>query len=290
MNTRGRLAWVQDLTGEEHTSYDERGREAWVVKCIPDPINGIPVPYRTALTYDAMDRFVERVYPDEDRCTYEYNHRGLLERITGGATANLAGTPYILAQADYAPSGQPVETVYGNGVRTTHRYDARLRQTRLRASPSARTHRTPATPLIDFSYSFDSASNLLRISDLRDGTERPAGDPRRNTQILQYDDLYRLTRVQYSLALPGAPDRDDGQIAYRYDRIGNLLAQTSDIVHADEGTGLAVCDLGTMASGGDLGTWDRIGRTAGDPPGPDALTSITHPPDPGSSPTTPTGT
>ena len=34
---KGALAWVEDLSGEEHTSYDARGRVEWVVKRIPDP-------------------------------------------------------------------------------------------------------------------------------------------------------------------------------------------------------------------------------------------------------------
>src|SRR5205085_2437722 len=36
-NTLGMLAYVQDLSGEEHTSYDARGRVSFVVKRIPDP-------------------------------------------------------------------------------------------------------------------------------------------------------------------------------------------------------------------------------------------------------------
>ncbi|MBN2450038.1 MAG: VCBS repeat-containing protein [Lentisphaeria bacterium] len=278
-NTKGRLAWVEDLSGEEHTSYDARGREAWVVKRIPDPIHGALLSYRTASAHDAMDRLVELVYPDGDRCTYEYNRRGLLERIAGGATANAAGTPWIVREAAYTPSGQPLSTSYGNGVSTGHAYDARLRLTRLRSMPSATGHGVPVSPLIDYAYSFDGASNITRIDDLRPGEARPEGDPRRNTQVFQYDDLYRLTQVRYSFALPGQPDRSDGHIAYRYDRIGNMLAKTSDIVHADPGTGLSVTNLGTMSYGGAAGAW---GRTAEDgkgtkpatppAPGPHALT------------------
>ena len=36
-NTKGMLAYVRDTSGEEHTSYDARGRVEWTVKRIPDP-------------------------------------------------------------------------------------------------------------------------------------------------------------------------------------------------------------------------------------------------------------
>ena len=39
-NVKGALAWVEDLSGEEHNSYDERGRTETVVKRIADPLSG----------------------------------------------------------------------------------------------------------------------------------------------------------------------------------------------------------------------------------------------------------
>ena len=96
--------------------------------------------------------------------------------------------------------------------------------------------------------------------------------------MFQYDSLYRLTQVQYSFNLPGDPLRNDGYINYRYDPIGNMVSQTSDIDHQENG--LSITDLGTMFSGGALGTSNRIGRAPNDPPGPHALTSISHSPFP----------
>ena len=63
-----------------------------------------------------------------------------------------------------------------------------------------------------------------------------AADKRRNTQTFTYDDLYRLTRVQYNLPTPSPAN--GGEINYRYDRIGNMLAQTSDIAHVEELTAM----------------------------------------------------
>jgi hypothetical protein len=81
--------------------------------------------------------------------------------------------------------------------------------------------------------------------------------------------LYRLTRVQYNP--PNSAGANGGAIHYRYDRIANLLAQTSEIAHTEDGR--SVTDLGAMAYGGAAGRTGRAGRQPNDPPGPHALTS-----------------
>src|SRR5262249_40514520 len=124
-------------------------------------------------------------------------------------------------------------------------------------------------------YDFDGASNIRTITDNRPASAVPDGDPRRNTQIFAYDDLYRLTRAQYSFAPPGGLARNDGKIDYSYDRKGNMLAQTSTLTNHIE-KGLPVADLGQMDSGGASGRWSRVGRAASDQPGPHALTHISN--------------
>jgi RHS repeat-associated protein len=265
-NTRGKLAYVWDLSGEEHTSYDARDRVGYVVKRVRDPLHGRLVSFRTAFAYDSLDRLTDLTYPDNDAIGYRYNDRSLLARITGGPAGS------VLSRLDYLPSDQQREVLYGNGVRTAYAYDERLRLKTLGTAPEA----APAAPFIAFAYEFDGVSNIRRIDDQRPGSVVPAGDPRRNTQIFQYDDLHRLTQVQYSFALPGQADRNDGEISYRYDRIGNMLAQTSTFTNHLE-KGLPVADLGEMESGGASGRMGRIGRNPGDPPGPHALTSIQNP-------------
>lgn len=268
-NTKGMLAWIEDLSGEEHTSYDTRGRIEWMVKRIPDPefLSRLTphvslVSYRTAFAYDSLDRVTTLTYPDNDEVSHLYSPRNLLVRITGGPSGS------ILSNLLYRASDQLQQIDYGNGVRTTYDYDPRLRLASLFTHHVSRL----TEPLIHFRYDFDGASNIRRITDARPAAAVPAGDPRRNTQIFDYDDLYRITRAQYSFETPGQPVRDDGVIAYRYDRIGNMLAQTSTLEHNEKG--LPVANLGEMDSGGPAGRFNRKGRIANDPPGPHALTSI----------------
>lgn len=265
--TKGALAYVWDTSGEEHYSFDSRGRLTWTVKQIPDPETGVLVPYQTKMAYDAMDRLTTLTYPDGDRVNHIYNDRALLEQITGGALHNRNATPYILAGLEYTPSGQRLESLFGNGVTTTHAYDKRTRLTRLQ------TLAPDSTPYLDYTYDFDPASNINAIHDVRPVSVHPPGDPLRNTQLFQYDDLYRLTRVGYSHAAPGPAPVEEKHIAYRYDRIGNMLTMTSDIEHEERG--VTVTNPGEMDYGGTAGAHDRTGRgeAPGADPGPHALTS-----------------
>ncbi len=271
-NAKGALAYVWDLSGEEHTSYDARARVAWTVKRIPDAVLDIKteirkpdslVSYRTAFQYDSLDRVTTMVYPDNDQVSYEYNDRGLLARIPGGPSGS------IISNLVYAPSAQQQQIDYGNGVRTTYAFDNRQRLTSLLTFHAAQ----PSDQLINFAYTFDGVSNIRQIDDQRPTSAIPLTEPRRNTQTFSYDDLYRLTRVQYNL--PNNSSSNGGEIDYRYDRIGNMLSQTSDISQFEKG--LSVTDLGAMTYGGNLGATNRLGRLSTDPPGPHALTAIQNP-------------
>ena len=276
-NTRGMLSYVWDLSGEEHTSYDARGRVEYVVKRIPDPVFWTNravaisplwlVSYRTGFEYDSLDRTTRLTYPDNDEVTYQYNERTLLKCIPGGPNGN------ILSNLVYRPSGQQAQIDYGNGVRTTYDYDNRLRLNHLFTFRTFTSTNDPQ--LINFGYEFDGVSNIRQITDNRPSTAVPVGDKRRNTQIFAYDDLYRLTHAQYSFNLPGQLLRNDGSIDYFYDRIGNMLLQTSTINDADALTGLPIVNLGVMTSGGGS-RFNRSGRAPADPPGPHALSQISN--------------
>ncbi len=274
-NTKGAVAYIEDTTGEEHTSFDPRGRVEWTVKRVLDPepsatlepASATLVSYRTAFEYDSMDRVTRLIYPDNDEVTYRYNARSLLEIITGGPSGS------ILSGVGYLPSSQQERINYGNGVRTTYAYDKRARLTRLNTLAPP-TGGSQGEGLIDFAYTFDNVSNIREIRDQRSLAAVPAADKRRNTQTFAYDDLYRLTQVRYNPSTLN-PQPSTNFINYRYDRLGNMLAQTSDIVHLDKGR--SVTDLGVMSYGGVAGRMGRIGRNPGDPPGPHALSEIRNP-------------
>jgi RHS repeat-associated protein len=266
-NTQGRLAYVWDLSGEEHFSYDLRGRAVWAIKRLfdpeflfrPEPVR-LLVNYRTELKHDAMDRLASLTYPDADQIHYNYGRRGFVCSIFGNTNNS------IVASVEYVPSGQTERIKYGNGVTTTYRHDPRLRLRELLTGKSDTN-----VNLIHFAYHWDPVSQMVRISDQRPGSAVPKGDPRRNTQSFAYDDLHRLTQVEYSFGLPGDL-ASNAEIQYRYDRLGNLRAQNSTLEHVERE--LVVANLGEMEMGGTSGSWQRIGRKAEDEAGPHALTRI----------------
>ncbi|MBK8002254.1 MAG: VCBS repeat-containing protein [Verrucomicrobia bacterium] len=268
-NTRGTLAWVEDSSGGEHSSFDERGRMEWSVKRILDPVlspdlmfsPATAVSYRTAYVYDSLDRITKMIFPDNDEVNYRFNARNLIEGIHGEAGGE------IVAGASYLPSLQQEQVVFGNGVRTRYNYDERQRVSRLLTSDTAR-----GAELVHFAYELDPVSNVSAMRDERPFSAIAAGDRRRNSQRFSYDALYRLTRVQYNL--PNPPSSNGGEINFRYDRVGNMQAQTSDIAQLERG--LPVTDVGTMSFGGTRGASERIGRGAADPAGPHALTGIVN--------------
>ncbi len=264
-NTVGLLTYVWDLTGEEHYFYDNREHATALVKRVIDPLHGQLVSFRTGFEFDSLNRLKSVRYPDNDLVRYEFNERGLGNRVIGGPTGSL------LSNVLYSPAGQITFLAYGNGVETSSSYDSRLRLEQVRTR-----HPQLGLEHVGLSYDFDSASKLRSITDFRPSSSIADGSPRRNTQLMNYDDLYRLTDVRYSFAVPGAPSRNDGEIRYRYDRIGNMLSQTSNIPHFDKG--LSVTDLGAMDYGGSAGRQGRNGRLASDSPGPHALTAARHSP------------
>ncbi len=264
--TAGLLSYVEDLTGEEHASYDERRRVRWTVKAVRHPVLGQLVPYKSDSTYDAYDRLVETHYPDGDRVKYEYGNRGLQTQVSGP----LGGLD-VIRDVAYRPSGQTETLEYGNGVVTEYEYDERLRLIELLTRGAGATL---GDELIHYGYTLDPVSNLLAIDDLR--TQVAPSDPMFNSQDLVYDDLHRL--ASYELVDPDVPETPRGSIHYAYDKLGNMLSKTSDIVH--DGSTRSLTNLGDLEYGGAAGRFDRTGRDPTDPPGPHALTQLGTAPQP----------
>ncbi len=239
-NLKGKLAWVEDLTGKQFHGYDDRGLLETVVKRV-DQIDGPAQEWTTTTRNDNLGRVCEILYPDGTSVQQEYDARGLLSAIPG-----------YLESATYRASGQKDTYTYANGVTTTHTYDPRLRLSRLLTQP-----RSPSPVLHqDLSYDYDQANNIVQIADGRFSGVDP--NPRNQTASFEMDDHYRLRR---------ASGTGYGTIDYDYDRLGNMALKTSaDIPDPD-------VDLGTMLSGGSAGTSGRIGRNPGDSPGPHAITA-----------------
>jgi len=237
-NTKGMLSYVIDLAGIEYHSYDKRGRLKWLIKQIPDPMNGKLVSYKTHMQYDSMDRMTDYIYPDNDRCTYTYNSRNLIYKISGGAIHQLNGNNFIINQITYAPSGQILNILYGNDILTNYKYDSRLRLSNLDSASVSNSDNV----ILAYSYQLDYASNITKISDNRKNIQE--SNHILNTQDFKYDDLYRLNSVQYY-----STSQTNQYIRYRYDSIGNILSKESNIIHKEKGK--SITNIGKMQYGDD---------------------------------------
>jgi len=311
-HVKGRLSWVQDLTGQETFSYDARGNTNYTSKLIHDPngftVRGNPLAgYRVAhapqkassprvftigYDYDPMDRIVQVTYPDTNftQALYRYGIDSMLQSISVGQMA-------VIADANYTAASQPRGILYGNQVKTSYVYDDRHRLASLTTlfDPnylinSAYDNRHAFVPspvltdpniLINYAYEYDPVSNITRITDLRAfGTGLAASSLRRNTQRFQYDDLYRLKQVRYPRRKSGQASYDE--INYLYDRIGNMLYKASPHGEGHINDAQRV-NLYQMSYGGEEA--DGGGRSNRDPndpdlphqPGPHALTMTQAP-------------
>ncbi len=263
-NLVGQLSFVEDATGAEFNSFDARGRLIHNVKRIIDPVRGQPVDYASSFDFDAMDRVKSRTFPDGDRIEYTYNQRSLLQLIPG-----------LVDNISYIETDQYKTFTYANGVTTTYSYDPRQRLKELHTVGSAGSS---GLDLVHYSYTFDGVSNIRAINDLRPTAQIPVGTDRtsrHNTQLLTYDDLYRLTN--YTLTDPGY-SVNLAQLGYVFDSIGNMAYKSSPVagqpghIEHDE-RGRTLVNMGYMASGGAVGTEGRGPRAPDDAPGPHALTA-----------------
>jgi hypothetical protein len=125
----------------------------------------------------------------------------------------------ILSNIDYEATQQQSLVAFGNGVTTSYGYDARIRL------DSLLTNSPIDGEIIHYTYSYDPVSNITKIADNRPGGVVPLDSPRRNTQVFDYDELYRLTRVRYAPVSDNDPTL--GQIDYAYDALGNMLSKSS---------------------------------------------------------------
>lgn len=255
-NLKGRLAWVRDFSGEEHFSYDDRGRTQWTSKGIRYDAQRPMARFLTQHQYDAADRLIRTIYTDGSELTYEHNPRGFIRHVGN-----------YIRDFSYIPSGLEQGFVFGNGIETRREFDHRLRLEKLKVFPLS----DPEIPYLDYHYQYDGASNIRKILDNRPAEVHADGNPLRNTQRMQYDDLYRVTNVEYSFGLPAPSMSFEHYINLRFDRIGNQIHQESDFNHLENGK--SVVNHGSMQYGDQGGRLNRQGRLPGDSPGPQALTS-----------------
>ncbi len=292
----GQLVAVEDLGSESRTQYDARGR----VKCVSlrpvapyEPSEQAPAPafaarygtswFAKTFLYDAADRVTEESTGATQVGAGSvvetvYSSRGTVERVE-----STHGT--LVSDIQRTADGLVTQVTYGDAASTTtsYTYDDRRRIDSVvtaRAVPpgmwSGYTGPDASTYqllLQDETFKYDVVGNPIEIRDGRIPEEwEPGAKP--VTRKLQYDDLYRLSRIDYEyttgddtwkspfeaeLTNPTPPQRGapSPHVAfakrilwqtYAYDWRGNNVG-TSDDADGFYDRSLGVIENGTPTSG-----------------------------------------
>jgi RHS repeat-associated protein len=202
--TLGRLVAVTDRAQRSITCYDGRGRTVEVAKQLKDPSGNLAGRwYDRRAKYDGVDRpKIEStgaqllVGGQISQVETSYTERGKVDQVTSSYGMLV---DHVTRDAD----GLVKEIQYGDAADTTtgFTYDdlRRLRNlTTFRSNQSGWTNgeHTQQMLLQDEQFTYDRVGNPVEVRDWRDPEEWPTG-AKPVTRKLQYDDLYRLSRIDY---------------------------------------------------------------------------------------------
>jgi RHS repeat-associated protein len=305
---KGRLRAVHDRAATTWFKYDSRGRAVSMYR----KVSYIGAPqatvagryvnhwYQKNFFYDAADRSVEettgvaadselRSSSGDSSVSTTYTKRGTLKNVTSSYGELVKG---IKRTAD----GLVTEMTLGDAAatRTAMRYDARRRLASVQTFRSVANLWSMPPPAItpepnndgptrqlllqDLDYSYDVVNNPIEIRDWRTAEEWPEG-AKPVTRRMEYDDLNRVTRVDYeypggydTFTSPYAPEVasevPDSRRAtppghkllskrplwhtYKFDWLGNTT-HSDDDQHAFYDRSMGTISNGAGGSGGSVG-------------------------------------
>ena len=253
LNLRGRAVKSYDNAGVVTSdAYDFKGnllrgtrQLAKDYKTVPDWAGTVeldPQVFSSSTTYDALNRPISMISPDNSTIRPAYNEANLLEAIDANLRGEMADEQLIwkpfVTDIDYNAKGQRELIVYGNGAETNYDYDP-LTFRLINLS----TTRSSNGDLQNLSYTYDPAGNITYIKDAAQQTMFFA-----NTRITPdvdhtYDAIYQLIRStgREHIGQVGQVDHNDPPIhplphpnngeamrpyveQYEYDGVGNILA------------------------------------------------------------------
>ncbi|HCU52466.1 MAG TPA: hypothetical protein DGG94_22180 [Micromonosporaceae bacterium] len=192
-NLVGRLAHADDELGRQSFSYDGQGRTTRTTRSIA----GHASPFVYEFDHDVDGRSIRVRHPDGADTFYGYDALGRLASVSG-----------LIDTVKYDTEGRRGQVNYTGGIVETFGYDPVLGRL------DTHTIAESAGPvLVDQSFDYDSAGNLLRVDDLR-----PAGpgvEPA--SRSYAYDALNRLIHAQ------GGPPQASYDHTFGYDGIGNMV-------------------------------------------------------------------
>ena len=191
------------LRGTRQLAADYKGIPDWVAT-----VDLEPEVFANSTTYDALNRPISFVSPDNSEIKPTYNEANLLEQVQVRLRGAAEWTTFV-ADIDYNAKGQRELIEYGNGVQTTYDYDPLTFRL-----IDLKTTRDSDGDLQNLSYIFDPAGNIIYINDAAQQTIFFA-----NTQITPdadytYDAIYQLIQAsgREHIGQMGQVDHNDPDI------------------------------------------------------------------------------
>jgi RHS repeat-associated protein len=156
---------------------------------VPDPNSLLESEIFTSSTqYDALNRAISLITPDNSETRPTYNEANLLEKVEVRLQGAATWTAFV-NDIDYDAKGQRLLIEYGSGVRTDYSYDPltfrlnNLKTTRANAR------------LQDLSYTYDPVGNITEIRDNAQQEIFYKGEIVPPVYQYKYDAIYRLVEA-----------------------------------------------------------------------------------------------
>ena len=147
--------------------------------------------FTASTTYDALNRPISSIGPDNSEARPTYNEANLLERLEVRLRGAAQWTTFV-ENIDYNEKGQRTRIDYGNGVLTEYSYNPLT----FRLSQMRTTRGVDSAHLQDLRYTYDPVGNIAEIRDEAQQTiffDNAVISP---SSRYEYDALYRLIRAE----------------------------------------------------------------------------------------------
>jgi YD repeat-containing protein len=154
---------------------------------------------------DWLGRPLTATNPDGETISYSYDALGRAKNFSSSAYASTT-----LASLAYNALSQITSEALGNGANISNAYDATTGRLTSRQANTNATVTPTATPLMNFSYSYDNNGNITQIQD---GTLN-------ENATYTYDGLNRLTHANSTNTSTLASIYNQN---YTYDKLGDIL-------------------------------------------------------------------
>jgi len=158
--------------------------------------------YTSSISYDALNRPVESIAPDNSITRPVYNEANLLERLNVNLRGSGTATPFV-KNIDYDAKGQRTLIEYGNSVITNYEYDPlTFRLIRLHTTRPSHLNGLAAQlfknngTVQNLYYTYDPAGNITRIADEALPVINHGNQEIEPTGRYTYDALYRLIEAR----------------------------------------------------------------------------------------------